>query len=86
MRLRELALVAVLVLLPGQARADQLGAYDAAELYSALIVDAKNDDVRRALLHVAGHDVRVTPGQVADLAVILCLNVPTEPGCGGRPL
>jgi len=43
--------------------ADWPGAIDRVELYSALIADARSEDVQAALLRAARLDARVTPPQ-----------------------
>lgn len=46
---------------------DTLGAFDAAELYSALIVDARGRETADALMRAAKLDGRVSHGQWRDL-------------------
>ena len=60
MRRRELAAGALAALVPSQARADHLGAEERFDLYSALIVGAKDHDTQRALLVAAYGDRTVS--------------------------
>jgi hypothetical protein len=66
----------VVALAPAVAQGDVLGAFDACELYLALVRDAPTRELALDLVCVAGHDPRLTSRELVDLADVLELNHP----------